>query len=207
MGIHAIGDRAIDLVVDSYAEAIRRNPKHGLRHAIIHANIPTEHALDVMAALQREYDAGYPEPSATFTWWIGDTYAGNFGARSRRLNPFRTFQTKGHSLGERFRLQRHTVSGALRHLGCGDPATGVGHLRRRSVRPRRVRGCSDGAASGDDLGRAPDVPRNEDWLHRSRKVCRPRGLGPESVSGGDGRAKGNALRVDAVFREDRFSTG
>jgi len=95
MGIHAIGDRAIDLVVDSYAEAIRRNPKHGLRHAIIHANIPTQHALEVMSLLQRDYDAGYPEPSATFTWWIGDTYAGNFGARSRRLNPFATFQRRG----------------------------------------------------------------------------------------------------------------
>lgn len=95
MGIHAIGDRAIDLVVDSYAEALRRNPIHGLRHAIIHANVPTEHALDVMAALQREHEAGYPEPSAAFTWWIGDTYAGNFGERSRRLNPFRTFQRKG----------------------------------------------------------------------------------------------------------------
>lgn len=95
MGAHAIGDRAIDLVVDSYADAIRANPKYGLRHAIIHANIPTDHALDVMAALQREYDAGYPESSATFTWWIGDTYAGNFGARSRRLNPFATFQRKG----------------------------------------------------------------------------------------------------------------
>jgi predicted amidohydrolase YtcJ len=95
IGTHAIGDRAIDLVVDSYAEAIRRNPKHGLRHAIIHANIPTDHALNVMAALQSEFDAGYPEPSATFTWWIGDTYAGNFGARSRRLNPFTTFQRRG----------------------------------------------------------------------------------------------------------------
>lgn len=95
MGIHAIGDRAIDLVVDSYAEALRRNPIHGLRHAIIHANVPTEHALDVMAALQREHEAGYPEPSAAFTWWIGDTYAGHFGERSRGLNPFRTFQRKG----------------------------------------------------------------------------------------------------------------
>jgi predicted amidohydrolase YtcJ len=95
IGTHAIGDRAIDLVVDSYADAIRRNPRHGIRHAIIHCNIPTDHALDMMAALQRDYDAGYPEPSATFTWWIGDTYAGNFGERSRRLNPFATFQRRG----------------------------------------------------------------------------------------------------------------
>jgi predicted amidohydrolase YtcJ len=95
IGTHAIGDRAIDLVVDSYADAIRRNPKHGLRHAIIHCNIPTDHALDVMTALQRDSDAGYPEPSAAFTWWIGDTYAGNFGSRARRLNPFATFQRRG----------------------------------------------------------------------------------------------------------------
>jgi predicted amidohydrolase YtcJ len=95
IGTHAIGDRAIDLVVDSYAAALRANPIHGLRHAIIHANIPTEHALEQMAALQRTYEAGYPEPSAAFTWWIGDTYAGNFGPRSRRLNPFATFQKRG----------------------------------------------------------------------------------------------------------------
>jgi predicted amidohydrolase YtcJ len=93
---HAIGDRAIDWIVDSCAMALQRTPTHGLRHGIIHANIPTDRAIDVMAQLQRTYDAGYPEPSATFTWWIGDTYAGNFGpARAARLNPFATFRTKG----------------------------------------------------------------------------------------------------------------
>ena len=93
---HSIGDRGIDWTVDSYAQAMRENPKHGLRHGIIHANIPTDRAIDSMAKLQREFDAGYPEPSATFMWWIGDTYAGNFGpARARRLNPFRTFLGKG----------------------------------------------------------------------------------------------------------------
>jgi predicted amidohydrolase YtcJ len=95
IGTHAIGDRAIDLVVDSYADALAANPRLGYRHAIIHANIPTGHALDRMAALQHVYDAGYPEASAAFTWWIGDTYAGNFGERSRRLNPFATFLRRG----------------------------------------------------------------------------------------------------------------
>lgn len=93
---HAIGDRTIDWVVDSYDAALRARPTKGMRHGIIHANIPTDHAIDVMARLQRDFDAGYPEPSATFHWWIGDNYAGNFGAsRSRRLNPFRTFRQKG----------------------------------------------------------------------------------------------------------------
>ncbi|HET7294873.1 MAG TPA: amidohydrolase [Vicinamibacteria bacterium] len=93
---HAIGDRAIDWVVDSYALALAGDPRAGLRHGIIHANIPTDRALDRMAELQRRFDAGYPEPSATFTWWIGDTYAGNFGpVRSRRLNPFRSYLERG----------------------------------------------------------------------------------------------------------------
>jgi predicted amidohydrolase YtcJ len=93
---HAIGDRAIDWVVDSYARALEGNPKRGLRHGIIHANIPTDHAIATMAELQRTYDAGYPEPSPTFMWWIGDTYAGNFGPqRCLRLNPLKTYLAKG----------------------------------------------------------------------------------------------------------------
>ena len=66
VSVHAVGDRAIDWVVDSYAEALAATPTRGLRHGIIHANIPSEHALDLMARLQRDFDAGYPEPSATF---------------------------------------------------------------------------------------------------------------------------------------------
>jgi predicted amidohydrolase YtcJ len=96
VSVHSIGDRAIDWVVDTYDQAMRENPKKGLRHGIIHSNIPTDHAIGVMARLQREFDAGFPEPSATFTWWLGDTYAGNFGpTRSLRLNPFSTFRAKG----------------------------------------------------------------------------------------------------------------
>ncbi len=96
LGVHAVGDRAIDWVVDSYVLALERKPTRGLRHAIIHANIPGDRALDAMAALQKRHDAGYPEPSASFIWWIGDIYAGNFGVeRSLRLNPFRTFVEKG----------------------------------------------------------------------------------------------------------------
>lgn len=96
VSVHSIGDRAIDWTMDSYAAALAANPQQGRRHGIIHANIPSDRALDMMADFQRRYDAGYPEPSATFTWWIGDTYAGNFGkARNARLNPFQTFSRKG----------------------------------------------------------------------------------------------------------------
>jgi predicted amidohydrolase YtcJ len=96
VGTHAIGDRAIDWVVDTYAEVLKEKPTRGLRHSIIHANLPTDHAIAVMASLQKEYDAGYPEAQAPFMWWIGDTYAGNFGPeRSQRLEPFKTWLAKG----------------------------------------------------------------------------------------------------------------
>lgn len=93
---HAIGDRAIDWVVDTYAEVLKAHPVKGLRHAIIHANTPTEHALELMAALQRDFDAGYPETQAPFNWWIGDNYAGNLGPqRAQRLNPYHTYVERG----------------------------------------------------------------------------------------------------------------
>jgi predicted amidohydrolase YtcJ len=93
---HAIGDRAIDWVVDTYAAVLAARPTRGLRHGIIHDNTPTDRAIDVMARLQKEFDAGYPESQAPFTWWIGDNYAGNLGPeRGKRLNPFRTYVNKG----------------------------------------------------------------------------------------------------------------
>ena len=96
IGTHAIGDRAIDWVVDTYAEVLAANPKQGLRHAIIHANTPSDHAIDVMAELERRYDAGYPETQGEFMYWIGDNYAGNLGPRrALRLDPYQTYLRRG----------------------------------------------------------------------------------------------------------------
>jgi predicted amidohydrolase YtcJ len=100
IGTHAIGDRAIDWVVDTYAAALAANPKTGLRHSIIHANTPTDHAIDQMADLQKRFDAGYPETQAEFLWWIGDNYAGNLGPeRARRLDPYATYVKRGIRFG------------------------------------------------------------------------------------------------------------
>lgn len=92
---HAVGDRAIDWVVDTYAERLKEKPTTGLRHGIIHCNIPTDHAIDTMARLQRDFDSGYPETQAPFMWWIGDIYAASFGAkREQRLMPYKTYTQK-----------------------------------------------------------------------------------------------------------------
>jgi predicted amidohydrolase YtcJ len=96
VGTHAVGDRAMDWVVDTYALVEKEQPKPGLRHSIIHANLPTPHSLDVIAILQKQYDAGYPEMQAEFLWWIGDIYAGNYGPkRGQSLEPFKTLYDRG----------------------------------------------------------------------------------------------------------------
>lgn len=96
VGTHAVGDRAMDWVVDTYALVEQEQPHPGLRHSIIHANLPTPHAFDVMANLQKKYDAGYPEMQPEFLWWIGDIYAASYGAkRGEHLEPFKTLHSRG----------------------------------------------------------------------------------------------------------------
>jgi predicted amidohydrolase YtcJ len=96
VGTHAVGDRAMDWVVDTYALVEKEHPQPGLRHSIIHANLPTSHALDVMEELQKKHDAGYPEMQAEFLWWIGDNYAGNYGPkRNQNLIPLKTLVQRG----------------------------------------------------------------------------------------------------------------
>jgi predicted amidohydrolase YtcJ len=96
IGTHAIGDRAIDWTVDTYAAALQAHPARDLRLSIIHANTPTDHAIKTMAALQQDHGSGYPESQAGFAWWIGDIYAANLGpARSQRLNPFASYARNG----------------------------------------------------------------------------------------------------------------
>ena len=98
VGTHAVGDRAMDWVVDTYALVERELPEPGLRHSIIHANLPTPHALEVMRELEASYDAGYPEMQPEFLWWIGDIYAGNYGPRrGPRLEPLKTLLARGIS--------------------------------------------------------------------------------------------------------------
>jgi predicted amidohydrolase YtcJ len=96
VGTHAVGDRAMDWVVDTYAFVEQEQPRPGLRHSIIHANLPTAHAIDMMAALQKKYDAGYPEMQPGFLWWIGDIYAASYGPkRGPSLEPLKTLSSRG----------------------------------------------------------------------------------------------------------------
>ena len=93
---HAVGDRAIDWVVDTYAEVLKEKPTQDLRHGLIHGVLPTDHAIDTLVQLQKQYNSGYPEVQPPFLWWIGDLYASTFGPqRLPRTLPLKTFQERG----------------------------------------------------------------------------------------------------------------
>ena len=160
---HAIGDRAIDWVVDTYAAMLAAKPTRGLRHGIIHDNTPTDHAIDVMARLQKEFDAGYPESQAAVHL---------VARRQLRRQPRRRagpaaesvphLREEGDQVGGRLRLRRDAVPGALRPVVVGRAQGAERHLRRDAVRHGRVGGHQDGAALVHDLGRAPDLS----WTNR-----------------------------------------
>jgi predicted amidohydrolase YtcJ len=120
VGTHAIGDRAIDWVVDTYAEVLDETPTPGLRHSIIHANIASDHAIHVMAALQAKYDAGYPEAQAPFhvvdrRYLCRQFRSGAFSASGAPED----LPDERRALGRRLRLSGHSHRGALRSLGLG----------------------------------------------------------------------------------------
>jgi predicted amidohydrolase YtcJ len=96
VGTHAIGDRAIDWVVDTYAQVLKESPTPGLRHTIIHAYLPTPHAISTMATLQKQYDTGYPELQPGFLWSIGKTISASLGPeRVPHTMPLKTYLENG----------------------------------------------------------------------------------------------------------------
>lgn len=93
--VHAIGDRAIDWALKSFIDALFEKPTRGLRHGIIHADVPTDRAIEWMAALQRTFDAGYVYVQPALMWWLGDYIASRYGPkRSLRYCPLKTYLEK-----------------------------------------------------------------------------------------------------------------
>lgn len=71
---HAIGDRAVDLAVEAFAEAQRERPRSDVRHRVEHAGIVRPDQLPRMAELGL-----VPVPQPRFLHAIGDTMAAALG--------------------------------------------------------------------------------------------------------------------------------
>ncbi|MEA2531197.1 MAG: hypothetical protein QOG89_2841 [Thermomicrobiales bacterium] len=74
VGIHAIGDAAIDLVLDAYEEAMRSDPRPDPRHRIEHCSIVDEATIARIARL-----GVIPVPGTSFLYHFRDAYVQNLG--------------------------------------------------------------------------------------------------------------------------------
>lgn len=97
IGAHCVGDQTIDRYIDAIEAAIKDSPRTNCRHSVIHNNLPTDYALRKETAMG---DNIVVEATSAYLYFIGDSYAGNFGPnRSRRLIPLKTLMERGVIVG------------------------------------------------------------------------------------------------------------
>jgi predicted amidohydrolase YtcJ len=91
MGIHAIGDAAIDLILDAYEEAQTSDPRPDPRHRIEHCSIVDLDTIDRIARL-----GVVPIPGTSFLYYFRDAYVQNLGMdRIRHAYGMRSFLDRG----------------------------------------------------------------------------------------------------------------
>jgi len=94
VAVHAIGDRAVDVVVDALRQAIAAEPGRPHRHRIEHCELPGPQAIETMASLGIVASV---QPNFIGEWGLKDgMYEQRLGAdRCRRMNPFGTLARAG----------------------------------------------------------------------------------------------------------------
>ncbi len=91
LGIHAIGDAAIDVILDGYEEAQRAYPRPDPRHRIEHCSIVDEATIQRIASL-----GVIPIPGTSFLHYFRESYVRNLGMkRLRHAYGMATFQRYG----------------------------------------------------------------------------------------------------------------
>ncbi len=93
LAFHAIGPRAIDVVLDAYSKALLQKPRYDHRHRIEHFELATD------AQIERAADLGVVvamQPSFEHFWGGPDgMYASRLGERWRNTNRLRTILDAG----------------------------------------------------------------------------------------------------------------
>lgn len=91
VGIHAIGDAAIDLILDAYEEAQASDPRPDPRHRIEHCSIVDLETIDRIKRL-----GVVPIPGTSFLYYFRDAYVQNLGMdRIRHTYGMRSFAGRG----------------------------------------------------------------------------------------------------------------
>ena len=92
--VHAIGDYAIECVLDGYDQALTEVPKPHHRHRIEHAMLMAD---DLLERMQRLGVVVVPQPE--FLWCLTNAYLAGLGDRAIQLMPFRSWVERGIAVG------------------------------------------------------------------------------------------------------------
>jgi hypothetical protein len=90
VGIHAQGDRAIEMALGAFEGAVRAAPRSRVRPRIEHAGLPTGAHLERLAAL-----GAFTINQPCYLYDSGDEFLGRLGARAHRLQPLRDELVRG----------------------------------------------------------------------------------------------------------------
>ncbi len=90
VGVHAVGDRGIDVVLDAYAAADRDRPLRGRRYMLIHGILPHASHFPRLRAM------GIAVASQIHHYTLGENMIRYWGrARAERANPVRAYMREG----------------------------------------------------------------------------------------------------------------
>ncbi|CAM5791374.1 amidohydrolase [Brevibacillus borstelensis] len=87
---HAQGDRAIELLLACFEEALEKHPRQNHRHRIEHAGVSAPDLVQRMAKL-----GVIPTPNPAFLYEYGESYLKNLGERSAYMYPVGDFFRNG----------------------------------------------------------------------------------------------------------------
>jgi predicted amidohydrolase YtcJ len=91
VGVHAIGDAAIDLILDAYEEAQQKHPRQDTRHRIEHCSI-----VDFETIQRIKRVGAVPIPGTSFLYYFTPAYLQNIGAQRLRYGvAMRTYDEQG----------------------------------------------------------------------------------------------------------------
>ncbi len=93
LSFHAIGPRAIQVVLDAYAKALRRTPRYDHRHRIEHFELATDEQIERAAELGIVLSM---QPTFEYLWGGPEgMYAARLGERWRQSNRFNSILKAG----------------------------------------------------------------------------------------------------------------
>lgn len=137
LAIHAIGDRAVDLVLDTLLRAQQTHPRPSARHRIEHAGLVRP---DQLARFAQAGAMAVIQPN--FLWYLGDDYAAILGGdRSPWLYRGRSFLEHGITL----------VGSSDRPVTAGEPLRAIQVMVQRATSSGLVIGPHEGIRAEDAL--------------------------------------------------------